>query len=114
MKEQTRKWLEYADDNLSSARLLLENKLFNPCLQNIQQSVEKMLKVALIECGIKIKKTHSINELVMILAEKGHKVDIGEDDRDLLDSIYIYHRSILLVVFCLTLNRMCKPVEGAW
>jgi predicted nucleotidyltransferase len=40
MKEQTRKWLEYADDNLLSARLLLENKLFNPCLQNIQQSVE--------------------------------------------------------------------------
>ncbi len=89
MKDQTEKWLEYADENLLSAKLLLENELFKPCLQNVQQAVEKMLKAVLIEYGIKIKKTHSINELVMILTEHGHKVDINEDERDLLDSIYI-------------------------
>lgn len=89
MKEQTEKWLEYADDNLQSAKLLFENQLFNPCLQNVQQAVEKMLKAVLIESGIKIKKTHSINELVMILRKHGRKVDISEDDRDLLDSIYM-------------------------
>jgi HEPN domain-containing protein len=89
MKDQTKKWLEYADDNLQSAKLLFDNQLFNPCLQNVHQAVEKMLKAVLIECGIKIKKTHSINELVMILTEQGQKVDINEDDRDLLDSIYI-------------------------
>lgn len=89
MKEQTEKWLAYADDNLQSAKLLFENQLFNPCLQNVQQAVEKMLKAVLIEYGIKIKKTHSINALVMILTEHGQKVDISEDERDLLDSIYI-------------------------
>ncbi|MHC4752243.1 MAG: HEPN domain-containing protein [Planctomycetota bacterium] len=89
MKDETRKWLEYADENLKSAKVLMDNKLFNPCLQNVQQAVEKMLKAVLIESAIKLQKTHSINELVMILAENGLNVDITEDERDLLDSIYL-------------------------
>jgi len=89
MKDQTKKWLEYAEENLRSAKVLLDNELFNPCLQNVQQAVEKMLKALLVESGIKIKKTHSINELVIILAEKEMKVDIQEDERDLIDSIYL-------------------------
>ena len=89
MKDQTKKWLEYADENLRSAKVLLDNELFNPCLQNVQQAIEKMLKAILVELGIKIKKTHSINELVTILTEKGIKVDIQEDERDLIDSIYL-------------------------
>ncbi len=89
MKDQTKKWLEYADENLRSAKVLLDNKLFNPCLQNVQQAIEKMLKAVLAELGIKIKKTHSINELVTILAENDIKVDIEEDERDLIDSIYL-------------------------
>jgi HEPN domain-containing protein len=89
MKDETKKWLEYADENFRSARLLLDSELFNPCLQNVQQAVEKMLKAVLVELATKLKKTHSINELVTILAENGLKVDITEDERDLLDSIYL-------------------------
>ena len=89
MKDQTKQWLEYADENLQSAKVLLESELFNPCLQNVQQAVEKMLKAVLVESGIKIKKTHSINELVTILAENDLEVDIEEDERDLIDSIYL-------------------------
>ena len=89
MKDQTKKWLEYADENLQSAKLLLKSELFNPCLQNVQQAVEKMLKAVLAESAIKIKKTHSINELVTILVENGKKFDIEEDERDLIDSIYL-------------------------
>lgn len=89
MKEQTKTWLEYADENLRSARVLLESNLFNPCLQNAQQAIEKMLKAVLAESGIKIKKTHSINELVTILAENDLSVNIKEDERDLIDSIYL-------------------------
>jgi HEPN domain-containing protein len=89
MKEQTKMWLEYADENLRSARVLLESELFNPCLQNVQQAVEKMLKAVLAESAIKIRKTHSINELVTILAENDLKVDIGSEERDLIDSIYL-------------------------
>ena len=89
MRDQTKKWLEYAGENLRSAKVLLESELFNPCLQNVQQSVEKILKAVLVESGVKIKKTHSINELVAILAEKGMEVNIEEDERDLLDSLYL-------------------------
>jgi HEPN domain-containing protein len=56
MKEQTKTWLEYADENLRSAKVLLESNLFNPCLQNAQQAIEKMLKAVLAEKSIKIKK----------------------------------------------------------
>jgi HEPN domain-containing protein len=89
MKEQTKMWLEYADENLRSAKVLLESDLFNPCLQNVQQAIEKMLKAVLAESGIKIKKTHSINELVAILNENGLGIDIEEDECDLIDSIYL-------------------------
>ena len=89
MKDETKKWLEYADENLRSARLLLDSELFNPCLQNVQQAVEKMLKALLVESTKKIKKTHSINELMNILDKHGLNVDMTEDDCDLLDSIYL-------------------------
>ena len=69
MKDETKQWLGYGDENLKSAKVLLESKLFNPCLQNAQQAAEKMLKAVLVEFSIKFKKTHSINELAMMLAE---------------------------------------------
>jgi HEPN domain-containing protein len=89
MKEETKRWLDYANENLQSAHLLLESELFNPCLQNVQQAVEKMLKAILVESAIKLKKTHSINELVTILNKNGLKIEIREDECDLLDSIYL-------------------------
>ena len=89
MRDETKQWLSYADDNLRSARVLLESELFNPCLQNAQQAVEKTLKAAMVESGIKFKKTHSISELVTLLAQKKMRVSITEEECDLLDSIYL-------------------------
>lgn len=89
MKDETNIWLEYADENLKSAQLLLNSGLFNTCLQNIQQAVEKMLKAMFIEMNIKFQKTHSIGELVSILNSEGIHVEIAEDESDLLDSIYL-------------------------
>lgn len=89
MKDETRKWIEYSDENLESSKILLESNLFNPCLQNIQQAVEKILKAVLVDNGMKIKKTHSISELKSILAENKIAIDITDDQCDLLDSIYL-------------------------
>ena len=44
MKGETKVWLTYAEDNLKAARLLLKQSLYNPCLQNVQQCIEKGLK----------------------------------------------------------------------
>jgi len=89
MKDETKIWMKYADENLKSARLLLDGSLFNACLQNIQQSVEKSLKALLVEFSIKLIKTHSIGKLTAALAEHDVDVDITEDERDLLDTIYL-------------------------
>jgi hypothetical protein len=36
MKKETNIWLKYSRDNFNSAKIILNSKLFNPCLQNVQ------------------------------------------------------------------------------
>lgn len=89
MKKETVLWLSYASENLEVAQLLLKSQYFNPCLQNVQQAIEKVLKAALIERGIGLMKSHSIHELAGRLRRDGLDVGIMEDECDLVDSIYI-------------------------
>jgi len=89
MRDETQQWLVFADENLKSAKLLHANQLFNPCLQNIQQSVEKALKSILIEKSLRLRRTHSISELRNILFDNGVDLDLKEEECELLDSIYL-------------------------
>ncbi len=89
MKNETKIWLTYSEENLASAKVLMESKLFNPCLQNIQQSVEKALKALLIENSVKFRKTHSIWELKNVLSENGISIELDDEECDFLDSIYL-------------------------
>ena len=89
MQEETKNWLTYSEDNLEAAKVLLENELFNPCLHNIQQSIEKALKSLFIEKVIPFKKTHNIMELKTILEKNGITIGLTEDECDFLDSIYL-------------------------
>ena len=99
MKDETKVWMEYAEENYKSAKVLLNSKLFNPCLQNIQQSIEKSLKAILIENSLELKKTHSISELKQIIEEnKLFIVAITDDDCDFLDSIYLPSKYPLMSV----------------
>ncbi len=89
MKDDAKIWLQYSEENLQSAKLLLESGLFNPCLQNVQQCVEKALKAILIENSHILKKTHDILELKVFLDGIGIKIDLTEDECDFLNSIYL-------------------------
>jgi HEPN domain-containing protein len=89
MRDEARVWIKYAYENLASARILLAQNLLNACLQNIQQSVEKYLKAMLVEKGQKVRKTHSVNELVSLLADLQLDMEIDDDDCDLLDAVYL-------------------------
>jgi HEPN domain-containing protein len=89
MKDETRIWLDYSRENLESAQVLLKSSLFNPCLQNCQQCVEKALKAMLLENSIPLKKTHGILELRNILFQYKIAVNITEEECELLDSIYL-------------------------
>jgi HEPN domain-containing protein len=89
LKDETKIWLTYSKENLDSAKVLLKSELFNPCLQNVQQSIEKSLKALLIENSLKLKRTHSIFELKNILLNNGVLIEISDEDCEFLDSIYV-------------------------
>jgi HEPN domain-containing protein len=89
MKDETREWLKYALENEASARLLFSHHLYNPCLQNAQQAVEKLLKALLLEAVGQVKKTHGINELRFLLEEQGMDVGLLPEECVFLDSIYL-------------------------
>ena len=89
MKDETRIWISYADENLNVSVLALENGYLNACLQNAQQAVEKYLKAIIIEHDFQFLRTHSISELIRILADKKIHTPISEDALDLMDAIYV-------------------------
>ncbi len=89
MQEETKNWLNYSQENFDAAKVLLDSQLYNPCLHNIQQSVEKALKSLFIEKSIPFKKTHNIMELKNTLAEYSLDAGLSDDDCDFLDSIYL-------------------------
>ncbi|MBI1870552.1 MAG: HEPN domain-containing protein [Chlamydiae bacterium] len=76
---------KYAEENLEAAKILLKSHLYNPCLQNLQQSSEKYLKALCIELSMGLKKTHNIHELIMLLRKAGKEIVVSEDECDLLD-----------------------------
>jgi HEPN domain-containing protein len=89
MKDEVLNWVKFADENLKSAKLLFENNFYNPCLQNAQQCIEKLLKALLIEKGIPLKRTHDILELYQLLQQLGIELNLSEDECDLLNSVYL-------------------------
>lgn len=89
MKDETRTWLSYADENLDVAGLALEHGHLNSCLQNAQQAVEKYLKAVIVEKDLEFQRTHSIRELVGLLVDQGITVNISDDEMDFMDTIYL-------------------------
>ena len=89
MKKETKNWLTYSEENLEAAKILIESELYNPCLQNIQQAIEKAIKSLFIEKSIPFKKTHNIMELKTILENHNIFIELTDDECDFLDSIYL-------------------------
>lgn len=92
MKENTEKWLRFANENIMAARLLLAGKYYNTCLQNLQQTIEKAMKAIIVEHALFFKKSHSILKINKILEEAGIHIDLSDEDCNLLDSIYLPSR----------------------
>jgi len=89
MKGDTGRWLAFAKANLGAARCVFENGYFNPCLQEAQQAIEKMLKALLIETSDEFKKTHSIREIRELLKRQGVVVALDDEECAFLDAIYL-------------------------
>ncbi len=89
MKKETKLWITYAKENLTAAQVLLENQLYNACLQNTQQALEKFLKALIIENKLFFSKTHHIQELVNILKDARISIPLKPEETELIDSIYL-------------------------
>jgi HEPN domain-containing protein len=89
MQEETENRLKYSEENLETAKIVLESELYNSCLHNVQQSVEKSLKALFVENAIPFKKTHNIMELKTSLEKNNINIELMDDECDFLDSIYL-------------------------
>lgn len=89
MNAEAQTWLRYARENHEVAKLALERGLFNACVQNTHQAVEKSLKAALLVIGRPVKRTHSILGLHTELAGNGIETGLTVENCDLLDSLYL-------------------------
>jgi len=89
MKDETHIWVAYANENLDVSALALEHGHLNACLQNAQQATEKYLKAVILERDLPFQRTHSVRELIRILANQEITPGISEDEIDLMDAIYI-------------------------
>jgi len=89
MKDEAKIWLKYAEENLKSSKVLCNSQLYNPCLQNAQQCIEKVLKALLIEKNLKARRTHDIFTLKQLLTQNNIEIDISDDECDLFNSIYM-------------------------
>ncbi|BBL45243.1 hypothetical protein MJ1_0064 [Nanobdella aerobiophila] len=62
--EKTKEWLEKADRDLKSAKILLYNELYDYSLFHSQQAIEKYLKAFITYKNIPLNKIHDISLLI--------------------------------------------------
>ena len=76
-----RAWLEWARDDLDTARILIENGKYSASAFYSQQAAEKALKALLYLTGSDPGKTYSLTELAELLEAEGITVpqDVKED-----------------------------------
>jgi len=69
MREDTKKWIEFAAMDLRLARLAMEDGIYAYSAYHAHQAVEKFLKAFLIESGRSYPKTHDIKFLINLCKE---------------------------------------------
>ena len=113
MKDETLTWISYADENLDVSTLALEHGHLNACLQNAQQAVEKYLKALIVENGLRFVRTHSVQELVGILAAK-KSLRLSLKMRSISWMPYMSPQNILFTPHCPRPGRTRQSVMRPW
>ncbi len=88
MRKATGEWIKEAQEELASARILLEHGKYKASCYHSQQSVEKGLKALIIENGEKPDKVRDIVELLSHARKLHPGVTLVMDDAVFLNSIY--------------------------
>ena len=69
MREDTKRWVEYANMDLKLAKLALDNEIYVYSSYHSQQAVEKFLKAFLIDNDNPYPRTHDIKFLINLCKE---------------------------------------------
>jgi HEPN domain-containing protein len=88
MRKATEQWMQDAEEELASARILHEHGKTRAVCYHCQQSVEKYLKALIIEKGDAPEKVHDIVELLRHAQRLGWTIAMEMDDAILLNSVY--------------------------
>jgi HEPN domain-containing protein len=64
MRKITKKWLEFAQQDLKDAEILFKNKRYLGTIYHCHQAIEKYLKTILVEGKKKVPKTHDLLDLL--------------------------------------------------
>ena len=63
MKEITKEWIGYAQEDLKAAHILYKEKAYRICTYHCHQAIEKILKAIIISKGSAFHKIHDLIEL---------------------------------------------------
>ncbi|MEM5820946.1 MAG: HEPN domain-containing protein [Candidatus Aenigmatarchaeota archaeon] len=66
MKEDTKKWLKLAEDDLKLSKISLDHDILEYSVFHAQQAAEKFLKAFLAENNVKIPKTHDLKYIISL------------------------------------------------
>ncbi len=85
-------WLSFAEEDLNSAKALLEVGIYNQVCFHAQQVVEKSLKAFLKNKGINLPKTHNLFELIELCVKESKKFSQVKTDCQYLSRFYLSTR----------------------
>ena len=86
-------WLQYASDDLKSAKVLLAEEVYNIACFHAQQTVEKLFKALIAAYDQPIPRTHNLIRLHKICEDLfGDKIEIDNEKIILLNDVYIDSR----------------------
>jgi HEPN domain-containing protein len=88
MRKEAEAWLKISAEDLQSAEVLFERKLFRMASYHAQQSVEKVLKALLADREVDFPRTHNILDLNNAIKKLGHPAFLTDEDAVFLNSIY--------------------------
>lgn len=88
MKDFANEWFRQAEEELKTAKYLLNGGFLKGACYHSQQSIEKYIKGLLLKKGWELEKIHSIERLVAIGDEYRIKIKITDEDITFIDSIY--------------------------
>jgi HEPN domain-containing protein len=86
-------WIQYAKDDMKSAKVLLQHRIFNMVCFHCQQAVEKTFKALLTVQQQPVPRTHNLIRLRQLCEDAlGSGLRIDDDALSFLNDIYLDSR----------------------